>query len=208
MKEEADYLHDISQIRGIMERSTRFLSLSGGTGIFIGIYCLAGAWLAWKILGYKSTVIMDSTLAAGHISPVQTRVLLIALGLIILTISTTLAFSIRRATVMSEKLWSPASRRLLFHLSLPLISSGILLLILLFQGVTGLLAPLSLLFYGLALINAAKFSYDELRVLGIVQIILGLTATAILEYSLLLWAVGFGFVHIAYGIYMYLKYER
>jgi hypothetical protein len=44
--------------------------------------------------------------------------------------------------------------------------------------------------------------------LGICEIGLGLIASIYMGYGLLFWAVGFGVLHIIYGIVMYMKYER
>ncbi|MGB7841667.1 MAG: hypothetical protein WBL21_02670, partial [Salinimicrobium sp.] len=65
-----------------------------------------------------------------------------------------------------------------------------------------------LIFYGLALINAARFSFKELKSLGLSLVVLGLLSCLFLEYSLIFWAIGFGLMHITYGIYMHQKYEN
>jgi hypothetical protein len=93
-------------------------------------------------------------------------------------------------------------------MAVPLVTGGILIVVLISKSLLGLIAPLTLLFYGLALYNAGKFTYDEVKFLGMVQIGLGLISSWFIEYSLLFWAIGFGVVHIVYGIYMYFRYER
>ena len=57
-------------------------------------------------------------------------------------------------------------------------------------------------------VNASKYTLNDIRYLGLTEIFLGLVALVFLEYSLLFWAIGFGLVHIIYGIVMYYKYER
>jgi hypothetical protein len=47
----------------------------------------------------------------------------------------------------------------------------------------------------------------EVRVLGISEVILGLMASWLVGYGLLFWAVGFGVLHIFYGLMMYFRYE-
>jgi len=93
-------------------------------------------------------------------------------------------------------------------MAVPLLAGGILILILLSKGNIGLIAPLTLLFYGLAIYNASKFSYDEMKFLGLIQVGLGLAGCWFIDYGILLWAIGFGVVHIVYGIYMHFRYER
>ena len=65
-----------------------------------------------------------------------------------------------------------------------------------------------LIFYGLALINSSKYTFFEIRYLGIAEIVLGLIASVFVSSGLILWAAGFGLLHIIYGIIMYYKYER
>ena len=81
-------------------------------------------------------------------------------------------------------------------------------MILFSKGFYDLLAPASLVFYGLTLINAGKFTYDEVKIVGYVEIVLGLVGLYFVGYGLLLWAIGFGLIHIFYGIYMHYKYEK
>src|SRR5690606_39469028 len=80
--------------------------------------------------------------------------------------------------------------------------------ILMSKGLIFLAPPLSLIFYGIALYNASKFTFEVLKYLGMIQILLGLAGACFPGYGLVLWAVGFGAFHIAYGTYMHYKYER
>ena len=69
--------------------------------------------------------------------------------------------------------------------------------------------PLVLLENGdLGLASAALYTHRELYFAGLAQILLGLAALALPQYGLLLWAAGFGVVHILYGLYMYFVHER
>ena len=93
-------------------------------------------------------------------------------------------------------------------MAVPLIAGGLLILILIAKGLIGLIAPFTLLFYGLAVYNASKYTYEEVKVLGLFQVGLGLISAYFVRYGLLCWALGFGVVHIIYGIYMNYRYER
>lgn len=205
---EHDYAQDIAEIRSMMERSSKFLSLSGLVGILIGAYSLIGAGIAYRYLHFNPTGLMDNAHGSSNSIFDYWQLLLLALSIILLTIFTAVFFSQRRAQQRGEKFWSPTVRHLIFSLATPLVAGGILLLILLSHGLTGLLAPLSLLFYGLALLYAARFTFSELRILGWIQIALGLLASYFIAQGLLIWAIGFGVVHIVYGIYMHYKYEK
>ena len=206
MKSDQDYARDLYEIRSMMERSSKFLSLSGWAGIMAGIYALAGAYLAVWVLDFHPDAIMYPGAGAAESASPMPYVVLLAFVILALATGTAAFFSYRNAQSKGERAWNPTSRRLLANMAIPLVAGGVLLLALLSSGLWGLLAPLSLLFYGLALVSAAQFTFNEVRLLGIAQIVLGLAGVWFVEYGMLLWAVGFGLVHIAYGVYMKVRY--
>lgn len=208
MKEERDYIRDIAEIRSMMERSSKFLSLSGWAGIMAGIYALAGAWIAYTIFQFNPDEIFYGSSLSGSVSPSLPKVVLLALLILILAIGTAIFLSYKKAEKSGEKIWNATSRRMLANMAVPLAAGGIFILVLLSKNLVGLMAPSTLLFYGLALYSAGKFTYDEVKVLGVIQMGLGLISAWFVEYGLLFWAVGFGLVHIVYGIYMHFRYER
>ena len=185
----------------MMERSSKFLSLSGWAGIMAGFYALIGAWVAYSVYRFNPDQIYYS-------SPGLQAVILLALFILILALTTAIYFSRKKAEKRGESIWNPTSRRLLGSLSIPLITGGILILVFLSKGLIGLIAPVMLLFYGLSLYSAGFYTIPEVRYMGVIQIGLGLISTWFIEYSLLLWAVGFGVVHIVYGFYIHVRYER
>lgn len=201
MKEEQDYIQDIAEIRSMMERSSKFLSLSGWAGILAGVYALTGAWIAYSVLEFHPNEIFYSY-------PDLTNIILTATGVLFLSLVSALLDSRRKARKNDKKAWNATSRRLLTSMAVPLFAGGILIVLLISKGLLGLIAPLTLLFYGLALYNAGTYTIKEVRVMGFVQMILGLLNVAFISYGLLFWAIGFGVVHILYGIYMYFRFER
>lgn len=208
MKKERDYIQDIADIRSMMERSSKFLSLSGWAGILAGMYALTGAYVAYKVLDFNPDQIFESPAVSSSLTTGLGMVIGLALFILVLAIGTAIVLSSKKAQKRNEKVWNAISRQLLASMAVPLMAGGILILILLSKGLVGLIAPLTLLFYGLALYNASKYTYDEVRSLGMIQIGLGLMGSLFISYGLFLWAVGFGLVHIAYGIYMHINYER
>lgn len=208
MKGEQDYIKDITEMRSLMERSSKFLSLSGLAGIMAGIYALAGAYIAYKFFDFNPDQIVGSTIQSETLSSSLLKVILLALIILILAVGTAVFLSYKKATKRREKFWNPTVRRLLVHMAVPLFTGGLLILILIAKGLIGFIAPFTLLFYGLALYNASKFTYEEVKSLGLVEIGLGLVSSSFVEYGLLCWALGFGVVHIIYGIYMHYRYER
>jgi len=202
MKEQ-DYIRDIAEIRSMMERSSKFLSLSGWAGIMAGIYALIGAYIAYSILNFNPDEIVYSMEASS-----LTKVVFLAILILILAVGTAVFLSYKKADKKGEKIWNAVSRQLLVNMAVPLVTGGILILVLISKDLIGLIAPVSLLFYGLSLYNAGKFTYDEVKFLGMIQIGLGLLSSYFVEYGVLFWAVGFGVVHIIYGIYIHFRYER
>ncbi|HEU4606932.1 MAG TPA: hypothetical protein VFS31_02405 [Chitinophagaceae bacterium] len=204
MEKEQDHRRDLVEIRSMMERSSKFVWLSSWAGIMAGIYALAGAYIAWKVLNFNPDKILYTEGEMPNLAPI----VLLALGVLVIAAISAIYFSYTRARQRGEKAWNATVRRLLVNITVPLIAGGLLILIMIAQGFIGFIAPFSLLFYGLALYNASKFTYQEVRVLGVAQILLGLTGSYFVAYGLLLWAIGFGIVHIIYGIYIHYKYER
>jgi hypothetical protein len=203
-----DYTRDIEEIRTMMERSTKFPSLSGWAGIMAGIYALAGSYVAYAIVDFHPEAIYDSITDPVILFTMMQKVVIVAIIVLISAIATALYFTQKKAGTTGERVWNATSRRLLINLAVPLIAGGFLIAILIYHGLLGLIAPTSLLFYGLALYGAGKYTYDEVTTLGLIQIVLGLIGTFFVEYGVLMWAIGFGGVHIAYGIFMQYKYER
>jgi hypothetical protein len=202
--EHQKYLDDLKDIRDIMQRSSRFLSLSGLSGVAAGVIAIAGVYLAYRAvykgqdyLGYR-----QADLAQGNL----TLLLIIATGTLILSVGAGIFFTTRKARMDKEPVWDAQTRRLLVNLMIPLTTGGILCLILLMKGYIGLVAPLTLIFYGLALVNGSKYTLTEIRSLGILEIGLGLFAMHFIGYGLIFWAIGFGLLHIIYGIIMHIRY--
>ncbi|WP_440999462.1 hypothetical protein [Fodinibius sp. SL11] len=204
MKEEQDYIQDLTEIRSMMERSSKFLSLSGLAGVMAGIYALAGAYIAYSHFNFNPDEISYSSFDSSSLS----AIIFLAISVLLLAIGTAIFLSWKKAQKRNESAWNSTSKRMIATMAIPLSAGGIFILLLLSKNLIGLIVPSTLLFYGLALYSASKFTFDDLKFLGLIQMALGLIGTGFIEYGLLLWAVGFGVVHIGYGIYMHLKYER
>lgn len=199
------YLDDIKEIKEMMTRSSRFISLSGLSGISAGVVALVGAYFAWDI------VYADANYQNFNHNLLNTRELfhLLVIGALtlVLAVGAGIFFTIRKARKNNHDIWDAKTKQLLLNLLIPLASGGIFCLLLLLRGYIGLIAPLTLLFYGLALVNASKYTITEVRSLGIMEITLGLVSTYFIGYGLLFWILGFGVLHIVYGIIMELRYK-
>ena len=202
-RKEEDYMQDLREIRSIMERSTKFLSLSGISGVLAGLYALAGAYLAFEI--FKDQEALVYGIPKGD---QVWELLIIGIIVLVLAISTAVVFSVNKAKKKGERIWNAAAKRMLANMAVPLVAGGLLALVFLAKGLLVLMAPVTLIFYGIGLYNASKFTYEDVKYLGFIQIALGLLGAFITEYNLLFWAFGFGVMHIIYGIYVNYKYER
>jgi predicted lysophospholipase L1 biosynthesis ABC-type transport system permease subunit len=200
MEEMESRLKDISEIRSMMERSSKFLSLSGLAGVGAGTVALAGAALAYRQLKMNEALAEKNNLLTFFIAD-AVLVLILAIGLAIL-------FTTRMAKKKALPVWTTTTKHMLASLLIPLGTGGLFCFILWYHGLVMLIAPSTLIFYGLALLNTSKYTVAEIRYLALAEIILGLLATLMLESWLVLWAIGFGLLHIAYGIFMYVKFEK
>ncbi|MCC7029849.1 MAG: hypothetical protein IT257_06045 [Chitinophagaceae bacterium] len=208
IKEEHDYLTDITAIRSMMERSSKFLALSGQAAVMAGIYALAGSLIAWKILKLHPESMMQNMGASASGTAEMNGLVMTALLMLLLAAGTAIILSFRNAQKRGEKLWSPVSRRLLSSMALPLISGGLLMIIFFVNGLPAYSFALSLIFYGFSMCNASRFTFPELNLLGIMLIALGLLSACLLSYALLIWALGFGVLHIVYGLYIHFRYKQ
>ena len=200
--ETKDYLKDISDIKNMMSQSTQFISLSGLSGILAGLYALIGAAVVNSLIenDYSEFITIEST----------TFKLIVLTAIIVLLLSITTAYFLtkQKAAKIGETVWNSATKRLLINFSIPLFTGGIFAILLLRHNLYELIAPITLIFYGLACVNASKYTLRDVRYLGITEIIIGLFAVEFSGYGLFFWVIGFSVCHILYGTLMYYKYDR
>ncbi|MBU3660792.1 MAG: hypothetical protein FGM14_13020 [Flavobacteriales bacterium] len=212
MEENKQHLEALVEIRAMMEKSTKFISLSGLSGVAAGVFGLIGAIAAYIYLeiDFSSDNYYDYAYRNDGTPDTNFFTFFFINGLSVLTLALTFGiyFTSRKAKKNNQKIWNSSSKRLLGNLLLPLITGGVFCLILFYHGLIGLIAPATLIFYGLALINAGKYTLHDIQYLGVFEIILGLFASIYIGYGLLFWALGFGVLHIIYGTLMYFKYEK
>ena len=193
-----DNLDDLKHIRSIMERSTKFLSLSGISGVSAGVFALLGSLVAYLdingVVAFTDSIVIDFIIIASCV--------------FILACTSAFYFSLRKARKNNSKFWMPATRQVLKDFAVPLVSGGLFCLLLIYHEVGELIGSATLIFYGLALISAGARTYRDIKILGACQIILGVLAGCFIGYGLYFWAFGFGILHIVYGIVMYFKYDR
>jgi hypothetical protein len=213
MDKRNEHLENLSEIRSLMERSSRFISLSGLSGVAAGFFALLGASAVYAYLDMvpfyhkKFYYVVAQTSNKWGMDYLQFFAL-VAISVLILAISSGIFFTTRKAQKKGQKIFDKSTVRLLINLIIPLIVGGVFCLTLIRYGYFGLVAPSTLVFYGLALVNGSKYTLDDIRYLGYFEIVLGLIAMNYLGFGIEFWAIGFGVLHIVYGMIMYFKYER
>jgi hypothetical protein len=208
-----DHLQALNDIRSMMQRSTRFMSLSGLSGISAGICALIGAGVAFYYLGkvpFAGEQLYYERLAGSPRWGINWIEFSVWAGSIVLiaALSFAIFFTTRQARKKGQQIWDQTTWRMLVNLSIPLVIGAIFCLVFYLRGDIGLVAPATLVFYGLGLVNASKYSLRDLKFLGLLECGLGCIGLFYVGYGLELWAIGFGVLHIAYGTYMWWKYER
>jgi hypothetical protein len=203
-------LATLQEIRTIMERSARMLSLSGWSGIWAGIVALAGAAVAYSWVRTADLTTGQQRGYEGDVYPNATQLIVLALCIFILALVGGYYFTYRKNKQLGIKIWNSASRKMLVSLMIPMVAGGILVLAFIFNGHWVYVAPCCLIFYGMALFNGSRYTISDIRYLGILEIILGCAGLLApgWEWSLYLWAFGFGVLHILYGIIMWRKYDQ
>lgn len=214
MNEKQQSLETLQDIKRVMERSSRFISLSGLSGISAGICALVGAWMAYGYVYGHKPIFINSPVVSELLKANDYRVILytylfwIAAGTLVAALISAFVFTWVKAKKQGIPIWGHTARRLMINVSIPLVAGGIFLFKLSQAGTLGLIAPGCLIFYGLALLNASKYTLGEIRWLGIAEILLGIVNLWFVGAGLFFWAMGFGVLHIIYGVYMWWMYER
>jgi hypothetical protein len=212
-----DPLAQLTEIRAIMERSSRFISLSGLSGVGAGVVALVGTVVAHYYLLQEYGSAQYG--AQGYLRLFQTSLgermealpflLGLALAMIAAALLVAAFFTLRRTRRDGlRSLWTAPARRLAAALFIPLAVGGLFCLKLFLSGAPELVVPGLLVFYGIALLNGSKYTLEEIKYLGLTQMALGLLGLLMPGYGLLLFGVGFGLGHIGYGLLMYNRYER
>ena len=206
MDTQNEPLQDLQHIKRMMERSTRFSSLSGFSGIAAGVCALVGIWLAIKaIAAWKQDNLSNLSVSKDELA---TKLLIIAVATFAAAALSSFIFVYRRCVKLGIPVLGMSARRVVINIAIPMFAGSLFILRLATQGAFELIPPACLMFYGIALVNASKYTLDEIRYLGYTEIIIGIINLWILGYGLIFWGIGFGAMHIVYGVIIWLKYEK
>ncbi len=212
MKDKNQYLESLNEIRSIMERSSKFMSLSGLSGIAAGITAIISGAIAYLYMGSIQVTTPSSDYQIHNQSVLQHEqilfFLLLAAATIITAVSLAYLFTRRNAKKKNLPIWDKTAKLVTINLFIPLITGGLFILALVFKfGMYELAAPATLVFYGLALVNASKYTVSQTQWLGLAEIAFGLASLLFTRYGLIFWITGFGVFHIIYGIVLYSTFE-
>ena len=219
MDTQQQSLDTLKEIRTMMERSSRFISLSGWSGVAAGICALIGAWFANNVIE-RSKADHDSLRKQFGVEdslvgqPINIRdymgsqLMQIAFFTLVAAVLLAFFFTYLKSKKNGTPLWGLAARRLSVSMIVPMAIGGLYLLKLMQAGAFGLIAPGCLLFYGLALVNASKYTLGEIKWLGYAQLLVGTISLFYPGSGIYFWAFGFGVLHIVYGMVMWFRYER
>lgn len=201
-------LETLQDIKRIMERSSRFISLSGLSGIAAGICALVGAWFArQKLEGYYGKY-ENGGYTDTNFHQLKIDLFVIAVAILAAALAAAFYFTWRKAKHNKLPVWDLTAKRLTINLLIPLVAGGLFILAFYQHNEWRYIAPACLVFYGLALVNASKYTLTDIRYLGYCEIALGLINTQFVGSGLYFWAAGFGVLHIIYGFAMWWKYEK
>jgi hypothetical protein len=203
-------LEALREIRSIMDRSARFISLSGWSGIWAGTTALIGAYIAYRWLQLPRNQGIGTAIyaSAEHFDSDTMHFVLLGLAVAVVALGGGLFFTVRKAKRAGMKVWNQASRMMLSQLFYPMFAGGAFSLMFIYYGFGMFVAPACLVFYGLALISASRHTYSDIRYLGMFEVALGCTSMFFPGFGLVFWALGFGVLHIVYGAMMWSKYDK
>jgi hypothetical protein len=215
MTDTNHHLDTLQDIKQMMERSSRFISLSGLSGIAAGTCALVGAWFANNVIEksrYPVASIRIMTRSEDESISIEdwmgNTLVQIAAITFVAALIVAFLFTYLRSKKTNTPVWGSQARRLMINVMIPMVVGGVFLFALIQDGAYGLIAPGCLIFYGLAVLNASKYTLPETRYLGYGEMLLGIINLWFTGYGIYFWALGFGLLHIIYGTIMWLRYER
>jgi hypothetical protein len=197
---------DLVHIRSMMERSCRFISLSGLSGVFAGLSALLGGVYVYQLFKANGIEYFEDNHQLYSTSLI-TELILTAFVILFFALAFGIFFTVRKSKKLNLPIWTSATKNMLFNLAIPLIAGAVFCFALVYHQMFILVAPSTLIFYGLALLNAEKYTYSDIKYLGFSEVVLGSIALFFVGYGLVFWILGFGILHIFYGLLLFKKYK-
>ncbi len=157
---------ELASIRNMMEKSSKFSNLSGLSIFFTGLLTIIAASVIYFDIGfsYSDVEISYSQLInnEGSKENLDQKIRLLSLiASVILALSLLILYVTASKKTKREgiKLFNPTFKRTVRSLVVPLVSGGVFSFFLIYNQMYGLVAPATLIFYGLGLIAASSFLF-------------------------------------------------
>jgi hypothetical protein len=172
-------LDNLRYIRETMERAGSFTSIPGWGGMVIGVSAIATSVLARNLSGQRwlSAWLLEAAVAT-------------------LIGAVTMAMKGRRA---GTDFTAPVARRFFASYFAPLIAAAVLTFVLWRGGFFVAMPAMWLLLYGTSFVSSGAFSIRVIPVMGLLFMLIGLSAAVIPESGNLLMGLGFGGLHFGFG---------
>lgn len=202
----------LAEIKKMMQSSARIFSLSGWSGVWAGIIALLG--VAYVRFAHPAIAQQFELSIANNqrliISNTLKGELTVATVLVFcISVIGALFFSIRKNKKQGyASNYNEVGKKLIIQLAIPIFAGAVFCMHFLNRDALQYLVPCSLVFYGLGLINCSKYTFSDIKYLGLLEVVLGLIAIICMQFHLLIWAIGFGLLHIMYGIMMWYKFDK
>lgn len=202
---------DLQEIRKMMEDSSKFLSLSGLSGVWAGVIALAGAFTVRQIIDHylaRELHYVFSGRLDESLQELTMQLWMVAFGVLVLALGGGIIITAIKAKKNGQKVFSPIALKMVLAVMTPMLFGGIFVIGLFYHKVYLLIPPAMLLFYGMALLNASRYAHIEVKYLALSEMLLGCLLMFDLDRGLIYWAIGFGVLHIVYGALMWYKYDK
>ena len=177
-------IENLRFIRDTMERAHAFTGVPGWGGVAMGITALVAAWIAWRQPSVDRWLL--TWVAEGWLA--------FAIG--------GMAMVRKAAAGEAAPLSSRAGRRFVLAYAPPIIAGGILTAVLYQAGLTTLLPGVWLLLYGAGVVTGGALSVPVVPVMGVSFMALGVAALLAPLWGNSLMAVGFGGLHVGFGLWI------
>jgi len=207
--EHQKHLENLSELKSILSKNTRFLSFSGLSGVIAGITALAGEYLFYNL--YLATFSSSSNYAdVRNLADMKLfySALLIALSIIGISVIVGVILARKKIRMQGSTVNRDLLKNTLIHILVPILVGGAICFVASFTDHFIYIPAFLLIFYGLGLFNGSRFSFDDLKIVGLVFMGLGLITYAYPNLSMWTWGLGFGVGHILYGLRVYFVHDR
>ena len=121
-------LETLRDIKQMMERSSRFISLSGLSGIAAGVFALIGAYFAYDIINAYYIRFNEEGYSNAEFHKLKMNLLVLAAAVLLAALVSAFYFTWRRAKQNHLPVWDITTKRLVINILIPLVTGGLFIL--------------------------------------------------------------------------------